>query len=480
MALRVDFYDPVPVKGADSAAGTPAVFSKLSDDRANEDRENLYNSLLTHVRAKMLSPSFVGDTGVDGVRTPRPSCWELELQFVDPSDAIADQLSYVLGEGVPLQVRIGYQEQDPSTDLVIPAVVVAREFMVKSSEGLVINVRAVAASVDELLRRGRKQIAVYKNTTVPRFFADMAAEYGWSTSRAVVQPGGVFTRDIPYDQTVDVLRFIRDRVIPAIDVSGADHGTGEPYQLFFESDGTVHLHQPAWSQNPNRNLATDRKIVLRDPAGTVLDCRVETNFFRVMQMGLARTLERAWSDANALTTLTPSSASSRGMSGSGTSDITVPDGASGIQMAIRALTDAERKAKTQYYFEHLKRQAVKIFLRIRGRSDLALFDQIEFVYSRPDGTSHYLSGLYTIRAVSHDIGDEGWVTDLEADRLSLGEGDPAIVAAQEQVVRARARADALQADNSAFLKDLLQQAHAQSQGSARSTALSIPVVRDKP
>lgn len=119
-------------------------------------------------------------------------------------------------------------------------------------------------------------------------------------------------------------------------------------------------------------------------------------------------------------------------------------------LPIRANTEEERKAKARFYYEHLKRQAIQIFLRVRGRADLSLFDTFQFVYPRKDGSNHYISGTYTVFGVSHTLDDGGWVTEINGWRLSFGKADPATQAAAELSREAKSEADAYAAKAAAL------------------------------
>jgi hypothetical protein len=198
----------------------------------------------------------------------------------------------------------------------------------------------------------------------------------------------------------------------------------------------VHFHQPHWKGNATPEASV--VIQARQPDGVVLDCRVESNLFKVAQMGVATAIESAWKNSQGSAPAAPTNTVTRGDTVPDTSQDAVFDTKGYPYLPIRANTEEERKAKARFYYEHLKRQTIQIFLRVRGRSDLSLFDTFKFLYPRRDGTQHYISGTYTVFGVSHSLDDGGWVTEINAWRLSFGETDPAVRAAFQERREAKA------------------------------------------
>ncbi|OPZ66155.1 MAG: Phage late control gene D protein (GPD) [Firmicutes bacterium ADurb.Bin506] len=435
----VTFYNPVP----DAPAGPNAVAKHSAIDSDPQvfngaESAKLYNTLLVSVRAQMMSPPS-HQPRVDQHRDPRTACWSFELTFADPDGAIADQLSYTLGEGVPIDVEFGYQEGKgtPGTSIVLKGVIVARDFHVGSLDGMTVTVKAVSSMVAQTVDKfQRRQVTFFKGQLVEDVMLNIAGFFNWNpdSRHLVVQPGASLTRSVTWSGDVDIFRFIREQLVPSI--GDPPDSTGEPYQFYVDADAVVHFHQPQWKGNktPQRGVV----IQARQPDGVVLDCRIESNLFKVAQMGVASAIELAWKNSQGSAPAAPTNTATRGDTVPDSTQDAVRDTQGFPYLPIRANTEEERKAKARFYYEHLKRQAIQIFLRVRGRSDLSLFDTFQFVYPRRDGTNHYISGTYTVFGVSHSLDDGGWVTEINAWRLSFGDADPAMRAAAQVQREAKA------------------------------------------
>ncbi len=435
VAVRATFYDPVPEKPADEK--NAAVFRPLSDVEGLQD---VFNVLITGVEARMLSPPELQPDPSDSNTRKLMSFWQADIDFADAEGATLDQLTYILGEGVPLDIRFGYEVDDVSLDVVIAGTVVSREYNLTALDGMSMRATIVSRVVYETRRQARESgAAMPVGAPVTAVMQRLAQQYGWAADKLIVQPGAKLATSVQFDKSTDIFSFIHGTVCPALDTTGAAGNTGEAYVLFIEASGHVHFHQPNWGGNPRRNIVFGDlpEVVVRSPDGDVLDCRIETQLFKVAQMGLAEAVLRAYEaqraqPVNAVTEATDLTSTN--------GDTKVAQLAYRVNIPIVASSEAERQAKITIYMEHLRKQAVKLYLTLRGRSDINLFDNFLLQYVLSSGKVHYLSGVYTAFAVSHSVGDSGWITHIEAYRLSLGDEDPAIKAAVTSVNQARVRA----------------------------------------
>ncbi|MFN3925183.1 MAG: hypothetical protein ACK4K6_16295 [Pseudarthrobacter sp.] len=427
----VTFYDPVPAVPASPAQ--PAQYATLdsADDWSLVDAVRRFNGLLSSVRATMLAPPVSASVRAVDLRT---ACWDLELEFSDPDGGTVDQMSYVIGEGLPISVRFQYQEDTDRNVLpvTISAVITGREIHLSSMDGMTLTVRAISSQVAEARKRPRPPpVPLNRGASVERAMGDLLDAVKWPSLFRVIQGGATLTRPLTYTPDTDLFQFIRDAVVPSLNVASSERNTGESYQLYMDGD-ILHFHQPAWRGNPDNainRMGSLVELVVRQPDGPVLDLRVRSEMFTAMTAGIANSIETSWNLLSGTPDAAETTVADRGTTVPTAADALVPSLPTLPYLPIRANSVEERDAKARLYYERLKRGVINIALVLKGRPDLKFLDQFRLTYLRSDGTPHYISGIYSILSLMHTINDQGWTTHVEAYRLSFGEADTATASA---------------------------------------------------
>lgn len=197
--------------------------------------------------------------------------------------------------------------------------------------------------------------------------------------------------------------------------------SGNLFRYFFDDAGAVHFH----TDNFLATEALKEYIFSRDAMGEVerFEPKEETLLAAILGGANAK-----FASTNSKSKTTTSRTAEQGASLPGGKNTVVndaayePDLGSGLAARMPVLgrdpleTDAVMKAKRNA----VRSKAIQAQLDVHGTHEVVPSDRIRVDYYLRNGTLHFLSGLYQVWTVTHEIGTSGWQTGF--DMFRSGEG----------------------------------------------------------
>ena len=81
-----------------------------------------------------------------------------------------------------------------------------------------------------------------------------------------------------------------------------------------------------------------------------------------------------------------------------------------VQLMARTPEELTKLAARQY--DILKKRQFKAELEVRGTHAVAVLDYVKVRYVKANGDDHYLSGLFRVQSLRHEVTTGGWVTSM--------------------------------------------------------------------
>lgn len=379
-----------------------------------------------------VSRTITMDDYVESVRIElkTSAAWTGTLTLIN-RDGDLDPLIYLIGRDGKVFIRFGLVE-DRNIPGRIPQYVArvikySPEFN-GDDETAVLQLLCYNAALPMLEKSSGSWPAGTKPGKIAR---DIASKYGWPTRRLVggtdvetIEDGEPLPHPISYKYKT-ALEFMTTRL--ARRAVGTDR---KPFKLFFDPNGTFHYHTEDFLTGPKKDRVVKSFVYLRSQDGEVLSFAPSDNaVFSTILGARGGKFAYANSDGGSVAqTTTPEVISDKRTQDEAAGG--VGGGSGGQDFFVSARDDAEAKDIAAVVADRLKDLFVRASMSVIGQHDVQPMDYVNIQYVRRSGKEHYLSGVYRVSQVSHQVDDGGWVSEYSMYRpgykMVSGEQTPTV------------------------------------------------------
>ncbi len=271
-------------------------------------------------------------------------------------------------------------------------------------------------------------------TNIGTAFKMIAEKVGWTEIVVESTDSATDSGLAPTRETYDATRFINKLLAPK-----AFNEHEEPFRFFFDRYGRAHFHseQFGYQGHDLKKVRVEYRFA-KDSMGEVISFEPEDNgFFTAYRGGgdaFFASLDSKGGDPVTYK-VTPEEGvdghtAGRAVEGTvavpdlrpdGLVEITPERGAASY-VRLSARTDKMALVYAKRFYAWAVTQRIKAKLSVKGTHKLGLLDHINVWYYTHGGVPHYLSGTYMVTGVTHNIGSEGWTTDMDLQRTGLPQG----------------------------------------------------------
>jgi len=301
-----------------------------------------------------------------------------------------------------------------------------------------------------------------EGTELSRVILDLAKYYGWSTTdsqgRDTVEPTSTKLSDPLSINDEAPVKFVRERVVPR---ATNENDEGHYFAVTETSDGpVVHFHSEDFLSRQGRGVvkvyvyghAHDSEVISFGPKDNTLFSSVlggyGSDYESTDSAGGGRTKaedttadrqrtnehERNIPDIDSVESKGGRANDPRHMNrwerhfynqaqdkpvrGS-EGDVEAGKKPERARVPITARDPKDFQAKVKHHISQLRENILTATLEVRGTHDVAAFDLVRVTYILPDGSTHYMSGVYAVRQVEHSVGTDGWTTSFTLQRQGV-------------------------------------------------------------
>lgn len=243
----------------------------------------------------------------------------------------------------------------------------------------------------------------------------IARERKWKTKDALGR-STIQTNDVRHAYTDAITGWSDTRLFAYLAARTVDPA-GNVFRFFFGPRGEVHFH----TDNFLAKEAAKEYIFSRDAMGEVerFEPTEESVYAAVLAGAGAKFVA---TDSKSKTTVNRSAEQGEALPGGKNTVVNdaayEPDLGSGLAARVSILgrdprdLDSEMKSRRDV----VRNAAMKAELDVHGTHDVSPLDRVRVDYYMRNGTLHFLSGLYQVMKVSHEVGTNGWTTGFDLFR----------------------------------------------------------------
>lgn len=341
--------------------------------------------------------------------------WTGTLELYDHQGDYLESVVIAAGLDRRVRIRFGRGDDFPQENLTFEGNITTYKPNFEAN-GVTLTLECVAVGVVQSLVK-RQPKAFPEGRTISSIVEELATLNGWLTSdsqgRSTIETTGAVTKE-PYTSTGESdLRFISEQLVK-LATNSAGQGN---YLFFFDESNTVHFHTPGFLPQVQHEF-----IFARSMAGDVISFSpADVSLFGVLMGG-------GNSIFTGLSSLAGSPAQAKSTADGGVANEGIPtvadaggraDYGSDVHSYINIATrdPEELKRLAQARFDKFREYAFKADMQVHGTHRVRLLDFINMRYLKANpaaGTSpeHYLSGLFRVYKVRHEVADT-WTTTFE-------------------------------------------------------------------
>ncbi len=373
------------------------------------------------------------------------TAWRGELVLMDTTGA-AEEALLLIGTGAKFVIDFDYADSAAIHPVYSGSVLKVGYKLRDDGVALILDLCSSATVAGLIIS---KVITWPIGTPAHQVFQDLAAAYGWVTTdggKSLVLEQSV---GIPVPLTFDSVQGRPERWIVKnlIQYAVTPAPLSRPFMLSVmppedgDSAAVFHFHPTDWSPiEQNYDASPIGTYEYRRGDGVVLEADVDDQTLTLAVMG-AYNMESSGVDSlngTSLSTRIEQSGGNVAFSGDGDlapfpvarSEGLIPDFKKSVGELNKryhhfaSRDDVAYNAKLIHKLAHLVNSVYSMNMSIIGDHGILPHKCFNFVYRTPKSVKHFVSGIYRVGFVSHNVTQQGWVTQVTAYRNSLGDGSP--------------------------------------------------------
>jgi hypothetical protein len=340
--------------------------------------------------------------------------WTGNLDLFDQAGDLLENLLMLGGQRRRAVLRWGWDDGRPMTQFPVYTADVILYKPDFNEQGIKVSAQLITAGcVDVVTDKVSRSFGT--GYTYSGIVREIAKARGWKTDiggKSTIETTDKAPAQPKIQKDASDIKFIQDLLAEAVT------NDGEHYTFFFDSDGVMHFHSRLYMV---KQFGEDKRIkasyvFARDLKGDVISFQPEdTTVFGVL-MGGGDTEYDAIDSLNG--TRIEINTKIEGGGDEGTKQNVQPTeqvrpayvSLRQARQTIDARTEEDMRNKVQAKYSKLQSMFYVATLSVRGTHAVAPFEHIEVRYIKKDGTDHYLSGVFQVYEVNHEVSSSGWTT----------------------------------------------------------------------
>ena len=360
------------------------------------------------------------------------------IVLFDEDFDVLESLLITSGSNREMRFRWGWLDESSKKPIPFYKVFVTGYKPQPSYEGLTLNIEYITTgSFRQAIDKKPKPQSWKANTPLHQIVQDLADYYGWRTQdnkgRKTIEP-----TNISLDQGINIndetpFSFIKNRLKPR-----AVNQFGEGFRCALNGEGddeetVIHFHSEDFvaKQEPNNSVAK-KYVYARGINSEVESFEPEDNSFFQSLVGVKEG-EFAGTESQQGEKLEETTErqgqNQRHEQHESTMTRLTEEELIRSRTYISARNINDYRSKVQQFISQQLEGVMQASMSVHGTNDVVPFDRINVEYTLPNGRPHYMSGVYSVFGITHEVGTDSWKTSFNLRRrggLETVQGDDVV------------------------------------------------------